>query len=353
MTLLFSSNALSQNKPIDVTNDEGILFFDDTTTGKNGAIDYSAKTMGSDNISYLRLTADQDPDPDRKNNVVLTGAGEFIIGAVDPEDNYVTYSPDSQYEAKLVVETGTTAYYEQSMWEIFSDSRLKKNILPYKNGLNITRQINVFDYEYNGLARTDNSGRRHVGIIAQEMKEILPSTVSTRKSRLRPGTGKVEELYTFNGSELIYLAINSIKELDAQNQKQAVELTEAQTQIWALEKEVEMMKQEFAAFKAYMDTGSRKEAKQSFRPEQANHLPPCIPNPTSGLTMLPYHIDYASNSASIALFDAKGQLIQQFDIRERGSGAVSWDPGNLPKGIYNYTLIVDGTQIGSQRILLN
>lgn len=47
-----------------------------------------------------------------------------------------------------------------------------------------------------------------VGVIAQEIKEVLPSTVSTKK------TEHHDDLLEYDGIELIYTLINAVKELN-------------------------------------------------------------------------------------------------------------------------------------------
>lgn len=47
-----------------------------------------------------------------------------------------------------------------------------------------------------------------VGVIAQEIKEVLPSTISVKK------TEHYDDLLQYDSSELLYTLINAIKELN-------------------------------------------------------------------------------------------------------------------------------------------
>ena len=100
-------------------------------------------------------------------------------------------------------------------WSVFSDSRIKENVTPYTKGLAEILLINTVTYEYNGLAGTAK-GAKYTGIIAQEIKEIFPETVSTYKEKLNEEDEEKTELYDFNASDLTFALINAVKELKAE-----------------------------------------------------------------------------------------------------------------------------------------
>ena len=100
-------------------------------------------------------------------------------------------------------------------WSVYSDSRLKENIVHYTKGLSDILLINPVTYEYNGLAGT-TKGKKYTGIIAQEIKEVFPDTVNTYKAKLNEEDEEKTELYDFNASDLTFALINAIKELKAE-----------------------------------------------------------------------------------------------------------------------------------------
>lgn len=100
-------------------------------------------------------------------------------------------------------------------WSAYSDSRVKKNVKPYTKGLNEILLVNPVNYEYNGLADTVE-GTEYTGVIAQEIKEIFPETVSTYKAKLNKEDEEPTELYDFTSTALTFALINAIKELKAE-----------------------------------------------------------------------------------------------------------------------------------------
>jgi hypothetical protein len=97
---------------------------------------------------------------------------------------------DSSMQVELQSETNT--------WASTSDIRLKTNILPIENSLDKILQIGGYIFNY----KTDLSNQ-HVGVIAQEVEQILPQAVCTNSQ------GYLAVKYT----DLIPLLINGMQEL--------------------------------------------------------------------------------------------------------------------------------------------
>lgn len=114
-----------------------------------------------------------------------------------------------------LVADGTAAKPGGGSWSALSDARVKENVVPYTKGLSDILLINPVNYEYNGLANT-TKGAKYTGIIAQEIKEIFPDTVSTYTAKLNEEDEEKTELYDFNASELVFALINAVKELKAE-----------------------------------------------------------------------------------------------------------------------------------------
>ena len=72
--------------------------------------------------------------------------------------------------------------------------------------------INPVKYQYNELAKTDTK-KEHIGVIAQELKEVAPYMVG---SFTIEGT----EYYDVDNSAMMYMLINAVKELKAENDAQ-------------------------------------------------------------------------------------------------------------------------------------
>ena len=74
-----------------------------------------------------------------------------------------------------------------------------------------------------------------VGVIAQEMEEVLPSTIVTFNDSLNSG---YEDLRMFNASEILFTLINAVKELDQKNKALREENAENRRLIKSLTKSI-------------------------------------------------------------------------------------------------------------------
>ena len=104
-------------------------------------------------------------------------------------------------------------------WTATSDRRLKTNIEDFNDGLEQILKIRPVRFNYNGKLDYPTE-KRFVGIIAQEMKDIAPYTISTLKQKAPKG----ESPYlAFDGTPLPYMLINAIQEqqemIDAQEKE--------------------------------------------------------------------------------------------------------------------------------------
>ncbi|MFA7675978.1 MAG: tail fiber domain-containing protein, partial [Candidatus Shapirobacteria bacterium] len=159
-------------------------------------------TYGRSDLHFvLRNTADAVPySTGTDTRMIIKANGRVGIGTTAPS-----------YQLQL--STNSAAKPTSSSWTVVSDSRLKKDITSFTDGLNIINQINPVNYTLNGKAGLPDN-EKSIGIIAQDIMNIAPYTVGTFYAKLNPEDTEETKLYNFDSSALIYVAINAIKELD-------------------------------------------------------------------------------------------------------------------------------------------
>lgn len=99
-------------------------------------------------------------------------------------------------------------------WSILSDARIKKNVRPYKDGMNVIRRIRPVWFQHNGKAGAIADGQDHIGVLAQEIAKVAPYTVGKHMAKLSPNDAKETELLSFNSHALTFALINAVKELE-------------------------------------------------------------------------------------------------------------------------------------------
>jgi hypothetical protein len=137
----------------------------------------------------------------------------------------INFGASSGYDLQLA--NNSAAKPASNAWTVVSDERLKEDIHPFKDGLEVLEQIKPMYWKYNGKAHTP-ANEYGVGIIAQEMKKVAPYTISTMEyvdpnvpfENIREN---IEQYYAYNSGPLEYVVVNSVKELN-QKQKNAEQI---------------------------------------------------------------------------------------------------------------------------------
>jgi hypothetical protein len=161
------------------------------------------------------------------------GGGVLSIGRpdspFDPPAN--RFSTDSQYVLQIKGEAYKTG--AQDTWSTFSDARLKEDIQPFTDGLEMIRRIKPVTFRFRG--QEGEVKAPHVGLIAQDVKEVFPYMVSRQAKAVSEMHPRVdgqdvaeseEDLLMTNMSSLKYVLVNAVKELSERVEALEAELAE-------------------------------------------------------------------------------------------------------------------------------
>ncbi len=167
---------------------------------------------------------------------LVTPTGNYVLTHVRvPNGNpngtvltgIMTSTPGLTFEVQ-----GTAGKPGGGLWANVSDARLKKNINPYTDGLDVLRKVEPVTYQYNGKKGISDTTSVYVGVIAQQIQKIAPYMVTTNTYYGKEGG----DYLTYDGSALIYMLVNSVKEEDKTITDLKAQLQETQTRLAALEK---------------------------------------------------------------------------------------------------------------------
>ena len=76
------------------------------------------------------------------------------------------------------------------------------------------------------------------------------------------------------------------------------------------------------------------------------------PNPFNQATEIKYYLTENVYSASLYLYDMQGLQIRSYNIEKKGEGIISIDGNELEAGIYMYSLIADGKEVDTKKMIL-
>jgi hypothetical protein len=225
----------------------------------------------------------------------------------------------------------TNYLYYNNMFK-WSDARTKEEITPTSNLFSRLDSVNVYSYKYKSEYRSDSLGQVkdlpasgvEYGVLAQELQKTFPSLVTTTPS------GMMAVDYT----GLIPVLLQGIKEQQNQIEQQNVLIGSLQYKVQQLERQANLTSTENTTL------------------VQATHLNQNFPNPFNVKTTVSYYIAETANSASIMIFDMAGTLIRTYKNVAKGNGEITIEEGQLTPGMYMYSLIVDGVELDSKRMIL-
>jgi hypothetical protein len=137
-------------------------------------------------------------------------AGNVGIGTMTP-----TY--------QLQLSTDSAGKPTSEHWTIVSDEKVKKNVVPFTDGLAKLKLFNPISYKYTGDYGTpvDAAG---VGLVAQDVQAFAPEMVSVTKAKKDDLAEREDDVLGLNTHNLHYIMLNAIKELSIQLDAMQIEV---------------------------------------------------------------------------------------------------------------------------------
>lgn len=170
-------------------------------------------------------------------------------------------------------------------------------------------------------------GRKHMGVVAQEVEEVVPEVVRTTLN----GTKAVA--YT----ELVGLLIEAIKEQQSQ-------IEELKAQVFPQESTNPVRNLRSVSDKDALSISSDVKVK--------NTLYQNVPNPFTSNTEIRYTLSEDVVNANLYIYNMQGTQIKNISGLSRGTGVVTINGRELKAGMYIYTLIADGKEVDTKRMIL-
>jgi hypothetical protein len=104
-------------------------------------------------------------------------------------------------------------------------------------------------------------------------------------------------------------------------------------------------------------SGSLKSAEISTNVESSNIANQAIlqqnaPNPFSQTTNIGYYLPETIHNAALYLYDMNGTQIRSIPLTSKGNGSITINGYELHPGMYLYTLIADGQEVSTKRMIL-
>jgi endosialidase-like protein len=224
---------------------------------------------------------------------------------------------------------GTSSLKWTAVWAVdgtinTSDATLKNNIQNLTYGLNEVMKLRPVSFRW----KQNDDGHTRLGLIAQEVKTVVPEAVRDWQSTADEKTGKVTVTKT-DKLGIQYDAIIPVLVKAIQDQQQ----------------ELNDYKDRLAKLENVMSNDDSKSTALSSISLWQN-----APNPSNTNTNISYNIPVKFNTAKIVITDYSGKSLKEINITSSGKGNLQVNTATLIAGTYTYSLIVDGKLIDSKKM---
>lgn len=247
-----------------------------------------------------------------------------------------------------------------------SDSMLKTNIDNISNPLSLINalQPRVFHYDTVAYDHFSFDSGQKMGLIAQEVEQVIPTIVTNRVMPAQYDTLGVltSPEVSFKGveyKELIPLLIAGMQEQQALISSKDSMINNLNDRLTQLENCLSNILPALCQINnsaIYQnDDQSQSELIHTLNLELFDGenivLEQNIPNPFAERTVINYYLPESVRDAKIIFYSQEGRMINEMNITERGNGRVNVYGADLSKGIYSYTLICDGQVIATKKMV--
>lgn len=287
----------------------------------------------------------------------------------------------------MVGNTSVTSIGGYANWSNFSDGRYKKNVKDDVPGLEFITQLRPLTYtiDVEGIERTKPTSvqtARTISIPGLHGKIPFNATAAKQSEKqqspeeLKAKQEKANVVYTgFIAQEVEKAAQNlnyNFSGVDAPKSKtgfyalrygdfvvplvKAVqELNKKMEEIDALKTQLKNQQQQIDDLKNMMDKLNNHPVTFNGNNAASNlsaaYLEQNVPNPSSGSTMIRYHLSSNTGNAKIVIADSKGRIIKSIALGNAESGQITLSKGVLAAGTYTYTLQSNGKEMDTKKII--
>jgi hypothetical protein len=208
---------------------------------------------------------------------------------------------------------------------IMSDKRLKTNIRNSEYGIEEIKKLRPVTYD---LTTNEGDGRK-IGLIAQEAQEVISEIVHVGDD--------ADKMMGIKYSELIPVLITAI-------QQQQAMIDDMKTQL-------EKLQAGNANTNNTGNNGNNTSADDAVL--MGAKLYQNTPNPFNVNTEIKYFLPEKVKEAMMVIYDLNGRQLRSYPLGQRGDGSVVVHGEELAAGMYLYSLIVEGREADTKRMVLS
>ncbi len=263
----------------------------------------------------------------------MTGTHYGILGIA--EGNYAGGSAGGKWAGYFIGDVEITGGLS-----FVSDRKFKTDIKEEENIMSKIMLLKPKNYLFD-IVKNKNmalSNKLQHGLISQEVEEVFPELV---QEALAPGTSTNKNE---DGKPVAYKGLNYIGFIPMLIKG----LQEQQLQIEDLKKQLETK----SANNTLVLTEKNSVNLPAEIENKAFGLSQNTPNPFSEKTTISYSLPTDITKAILGVFDLNGKMLLQFNLQSGKNQQIQVNGNTLGAGMYIYSIIADGQEVISKRMIL-
>lgn len=258
--------------------------------------------------------------------------------------------------------SATGTYRAYANWSNISDGRYKKNVKENVPGLSFINKLRPVTYNLDatGLDNFLSKNLKKENQSGSDGKAVMDRALTAKEAVVQSGfvAQEVEKSaheagYNFSGvdvaindndvyglryAEFVVPLVKAVQELSKSSDEKDKQIQELQLKNEDLN--ARLKKLELLFLNNSTATASA-----------AGYLKQNVPNPANLNTVISFYVPANAERALIKITDSKGSSLKSYSA-SRGEGQVNIKPGDLPAGIYNYTLYVNDKLVDTKQMMI-
>lgn len=234
-----------------------------------------------------------------------------------------------------------------------SDQSIKSNVVDLNNSLTKVLAMRGVSYDWTPAGQSTYSldTCNHVGFIAQELQQV--------DSRLT-FIGR-DSLLHVEYEKVVPILVEAVQELNNEVNNKDSLISDLNARLTHLENCLSGI----LPFLCYLSNSAieantpaqQNQIRTKLEVELSNRagiiLDQNVPNPFAEQTEINFTIPEAVKRAQIHFYNMEGRIIQTVEITERGQGSLTVFGSDLSTGTYTYTLVADGINVATKKMVKN
>ena len=189
---------------------------------------------------------------------------------------------------------------------------------------------------------------KQTGFIAQEVK-IAAEKAGYDFNGVHEPDNQTDN-WSLSYEKLTVPLVKAVQELSKMNEAKDSAITALKKQNEELEIRLDKI-EKLLSQQAPNNISSSKKSSQTVELGMTAKLGQNIPNPFSSTTTIGYYLPSNKGTAYINFYATSGALIKSIKLSSQGSGTINVKASELPSGIYQYALVIDGKVIDRKQMV--